>query len=116
MYIISIFSVYIHLVKEIIEADVQKNLTLAIIVLQKITRVIVAVDDQSISTSPRNPKNIPIAIIQTLQMTAPIQIIAVILEAFYFLYSFNNVILTVKTVIFVYMVLLTMLLCTISYL
>lgn len=89
MYINSIISVYIHLVKEIEVAGVQKNLILAIIVLQKITRVIVVAGDQNINISLRNPKNILVAIIQTLQMTAPIQIIVVILEDlfFFFLYS-----------------------------
>jgi hypothetical protein len=80
MYIFSIILEYIHLVKEIEVAGVPKNLTLAIIVLQKITRVIVVADDQNININLRNPKNILVAIIQTLQTTAPIQIIAVIHE------------------------------------
>lgn len=67
-----------------VTVDVQKNLTQAIIVPQKITREIKAVNDPSINTNPKNPKNIFAiiiqVIIQTHRTTALIQTIVVIHE------------------------------------
>jgi len=63
----------IHLVIEIEVADVRKSLTLAIIVHQKIARENEVVDNPNININQKSPRNTYGIIIQTLQMTVPIQ-------------------------------------------
>lgn len=63
----------IHLVTEIEVADVQKNLTLAIIVHQKIARENVVVDKPNININQKSPRNAYGIIIQIRLMTVPIQ-------------------------------------------
>lgn len=70
--------------------DVLRSLILAVIVLQKNTREIEAVDDPSINTNPKNLKNIHATIQVTIlirQMTVPIQLIAIIHEVIFYLYN-----------------------------
>lgn len=83
-----------HLVTEIVvAADVQKNLTQAAIVPQKITKKTIVVKDPSINTSPKNPKNIHAiiiqVIIQTHQIIVPTRTIVIIHEIIYYLLMFN---------------------------
>lgn len=90
MYICLQFIVDILLVTRTEVADVQKNLTPAIIVHPKIAKEIVVANDQNTSINLKNPKNIHETtvmqvIILALQTTAPIQTIAVIHESLIFI-------------------------------
>lgn len=77
---------------EIEVADVQKSLTLAIIVHQKIARENVVVDNPNISINQKNPRNTYGIIIQTRPMKVPILTTVVYHELilFFFLYIKYN--------------------------
>lgn len=79
---------------EIDAADVRKSLTQAIIVLQKITKENVVVDDPNININQKSPRNILGIIIQTRLMTVPIQSTVVFHELlcifFFFQIVFSN--------------------------
>lgn len=86
------------MIKIEVVVGVQRNLILAIIVLQKITKEIAVVEDPNTNINLKNPKNTHETtirvIIQILLMTVLIQTIAIIHKNMFFIFILRNLINT----------------------